>query len=137
MAEIITQAQFKTRIAECFNITKLSRMNQEYLNERLNKFVRHEVARKVGTVKPRMVYSLHTQGFVSGVIQVYSDCLFQKDLEFCYKVDGVLYSTHKESVHRSTEEFYQRKAGHELGKQGVFSGFYWKGTDQLYFGSEK
>ncbi len=44
---------------------------------------------------------------------------------------GILFSTHKQSTHRLTEEFYSAGKGAELG--GLPNGIYWRGSDKPYF----
>ena len=41
-----------------------------------------------------------------------------------------LFSTHRDSTHRKTEEFYSAGKGSELGK--LESAHVWKGTDKPY-----
>jgi hypothetical protein len=54
-----------------------------------------------------------------------------RHVEFCYRdACGVLYSTHHESTHRKTEEFYASGRGAELSTlQGAHV---WKGTERNY-----
>ena len=51
--------------------------------------------------------------------------LWRNDLEFCYVVDGVLYSTHKDSCHNNAEVFYDR--GSEF-MDSLERGHYWKNS---------
>lgn len=57
--------------------------------------------------------------------------LYFRDLEFCYLAeDGTLYSTHKQSTHRLTEEFYARGEGHLINR--MMGDHYWKGTSRVW-----
>jgi len=67
------------------------------------------------------------------VLAVNSEYLHQvyDYLEFCYMgKDGVLYSTHKKSKHRSTEEFYSSGRGHELFH--LQGDHYWRGSKDKF-----
>lgn len=68
----------------------------------------------------------HTAGYISAR---YDD--IWKHVEFCYRdADGALFSTHRDSTHRKTEEFYATGRGSELGR--LESAHVWKGTDRNY-----
>lgn len=79
----------------------------------------------------------HCPAWVRGYVDGYDKALFDANwqyLEFCYAqiIDGetVLFSTHKDSTHRKTEEFYNSGRGHELST--LEGRHYWKGTNRPF-----
>lgn len=76
----------------------------------------------------RMAVSERT--FARGYLRALMDALWS-DVEFCYRdAQGVLYSTHSDSTHRKTEEFYQSGRGSELA--ALECAHVWKGTDKPF-----
>lgn len=72
----------------------------------------------------------HERGFVDGYVWALRDALWQ-DVEFVYRdANGILYSTHKGTELRSTEEFYQRGEGCLLGDMEC--AHVWKGSSKPY-----
>ena len=128
MKTILSTYQWESRVGEVYSALESFRMpsakHQAYIVERIDV----ELNRKHGT---RSVYSAYVKGFVRGMCRARDNRVMRDLVEFCYVKDGVLYSTHKASTHRSTEEFYSTGRGCELG--GLPSGFYWKGTDKPFF----
>lgn len=83
------------------------------------------------TAKGRPRYDSWTRGFAAGLIEAEWNQIMHNEVEFCYRHPDrpeVLFSTHKESVHRKTEEFYERNAGPELNDYE--SAHVWKGTNK-------
>lgn len=79
--------------------------------------------------RPR--YSLWTRGYAYGLKEAEWNQIMHNEVEFCYRHPDrpeVLFSTHKVSVHRKTEEFYERNAGPELNDYE--SAHVWKGTNK-------
>lgn len=128
---ILTHREFETRIADCYHMARVCRLTSEEALDRLQKHVLSEVNRTIGKVRPRPVYSYHMKGFVSGYCRALDNARYANDLEFCYMQNGILFSTHKESIHRKTEEFYAAGKGCELGD--LPSGHYWKFSDKPFF----
>jgi hypothetical protein len=76
----------------------------------------------------RMTVSERT--YARGYLHALMDSLWS-ETEFCYRnSSGVLFSTHKESAHRRTEEFYSSGRGVLLGE--MESAHVWKGTDKPF-----
>lgn len=123
----LTMSQWETRVAETFSVIVLSRTTHEHALEIINRRIYTELNSRT---KTRARYTQYIKGFVQGLITAHRARIFQNEVEFCYIVDGVLYSTHKNSTHKSTEEFYQNGTGHLLND--AKSGLYWKGTELPY-----
>lgn len=129
MQKILTLTEWQNRVSDAYNMARLSRMpHSEFLAYRA-KWIAAELNRKHGK---RAVYSAYVKGYVSGLEAAENARLYREFLEYCYLVGGVLYSTHRDSTHRKTEEFYSRNAGHELGNAEAH-GHYWKGSDKPFF----
>jgi len=76
-------------------------------------------------------YSEYEAHYANGYIAARQDDIWQLYTEFCYRDSaGVLYSTHRESTHRKTEEFYAAGRGAELAK--LEGSHVWKGTDKPF-----
>ena len=127
MKPIFSLSQLQTRIADCFNMAVSSGMTSEALHAYVEKYIYAETLRKHGT---RAVYNNSVQGFVQGQIALHTDNLYRYNLEYCYMIEGVLYSTHKQTDKRSVEEIYTRDISLF---DGATSGHYWKGTDKPYY----
>lgn len=103
-----------------------------YSTARICKMTSAEISERVeawrATFPKRLTVNEH--GFVSGFIHALNDAIWQ-EVEFCYRDGaGVIYSTHKASTHRLTEEFYASGRGCELAD--MESAFLWKGSDKPY-----
>jgi hypothetical protein len=131
MNKILKMYEWESRIREVFSMAKICRMTQDEMIQRMQELVFDELNRKQGIKNPKNVYSAYMHGFVEGLIYAGRNDLFRNYLEFCYKVDGILYSTWKDSSHRNTEEFYARQEGNKLAD--AENHFYWQGTDKIYF----
>ena len=80
------------------------------------------------TKSGRRKNSVFLESFAFGYYLAKLDEL-KKDHEFCYKVNGILYSTYKNSCHDNAEVFYNR--GSEF-MDSLERGFYWKNSS-CYF----
>lgn len=90
--------------------------------------IRAELNRK--TPGGRWCYSSYERYEVAGYIAARYDDIWQH-VEFCYRdASGVLFSTHRDSTHRKTAEFYAANRGCELSK--LEGAHVWKGTASNY-----
>jgi hypothetical protein len=128
MAAILGMMEWETRVADTYSMIESCRMNSADTLAYIRKWIDAELTRKHGS---RAVYSQYLQGFVRGMCRARDNRIMRDLVEFCYVENGVLFSTHRESAHRKTEEFYSAGRGCELA--GMPSGFFWKGTDKPYF----
>lgn len=86
---------------------------------------RHEIIR--ASIK-------HTPTWVRSYIDGYYRCLMDgnyQNLEFCYKLKGVLYSTHRDSDKPGTDRLYDKGLGSYISKHGE-GHHYWKGTEKQF-----
>lgn len=128
MNRILSSMQWETRVSECYSMIELSRMPSADALAYIKQWIDAELTRKHGK---RAVYSQYEQGFVRGMCRARDNRIVRDLVEFCYVENGILFSTHKDSTHRKTEEFYTAGRGCELGN--LPSGFFWKGTDKPWF----
>lgn len=113
-------------VIDCFSCSRSFKSTHGWHMQRMNERVWDRLPKNT----PQ-----HVRSYVHGYAVALWDALYRYDLEFCYLgTDGVLYSTHKDSVHRKTEEFYARNEGHLLGQ--LPGNHYWKGTDKLWSTAE-
>ena len=120
--------QWQARVSEVYSMVTLCKMEQSAELDYVQKHIRTELARKWGN---RAVYSVYLQGYVQGLIDAQRERITRELTEFCYVQNGILFSTHKQSTHRLTEEFYSAGKGRELGN--LPNGIYWRGSDKPYF----
>lgn len=130
--QILNLGQWETRVHDVYSMARICKMTQTEILARVQSQIYDELQRKHGG--KRAVYSAYVHGYVSGLMHAEQQDIMQNHVEFCYLVDGVLFSTHKDTEKRQTEEFYARDAGHELNDKP--SGFVWRGTVKPYFGFE-
>lgn len=126
---ILTMSDWESHIASLYSYAIHSQMTHTELQDLTAKHVHVELNRQHGK---RKVYTLHIQGFVTGLRRVHDALLYQHHLEYCYLVNGKLYSTHRSSMHPSTDTFYARGEGHLLGKTEVH-GHYWRMSEKPFF----
>lgn len=126
MASILTLTQWESRLFQEFSSAESYRSTHDEQNKRIAECVHAELKRMHGK---RRVYPAFVQGYVFGLLAAHRAAQWSK-MEFCYVENGVLFSTHRESVHRNTEEFYASGRGSELGK--LPCAHFWKGTDKPF-----
>ena len=127
---ILSMGQFETRVNDVFSMAIICGQSSEELQNRLNRHVYDEVNRTTGKSK-RRVYSGYMSGFVQGLITSARDDLYKNHLEFCYLVDGVLYSTHKTSEKKTTEQFYKNDTYKVLNSAP--NGHYWRKSNKPFY----
>jgi hypothetical protein len=118
------QKQAVSRLQEIYSTARIVGLSsaevQEMRSERVSRVLTQAKA-------PEWVHT-YVQGYEACIV----DGLYRNELEFCYVgPDGTMYSTHKETTHRSTEEWYAAGKGHELGN--LPAGHFWKGTARAWF----
>lgn len=99
---------------------------------RIQKLTHAEIASNARAVLDSMPKRMrqYEKTYASGYIRALLDALWS-EVEFCYRdASGVLYSTHKDTPHRKTEEFYSSGRGCELGN--MEGAHVWKGTDKPF-----
>lgn len=124
----VSLSQMETRIADVFSMGIICKMTGEELDNRLREQIVDPINYRVPSGKRK--HSVFLSGYVSGLIARHRSEIWQKHVEFCYLVDGVLYSTHKDSDKRKTAEFYDAGKGNVLADAPC--AHYWKGSDKPY-----
>jgi len=124
-----TLTQWESAVSDAFCMIKTMRCTAPKEWEILKSRVYDELESRT---KTRARYPAFTQGYVRGLIAAEKKALYREKLEFCYLVDGVLYTTSKaETGKPKTEVFYAENTGHLLTHAP--NGHYWIGTDKPYF----
>lgn len=128
MPKSVSLSQIETRVADCFAMAKICRMTSEQLNNRIIEHVINPSNEKYPSGKRK--HSVWLAGYAAGLIAAGRNNIWHNEVEFCYNVKGVLYSTHKDSTKPVTEEFHQRGEGNILAN--AEGRHYWKGTDKVF-----
>lgn len=133
--EILSHTQIEQRIRSHFQVIEDSRGTLDRLNSAMLPLWAELASRTAGG---RHRYTAYTSGFARGVFDALWHTLMQEKVEFVYQLrndvpkinakKGELFSTHKQSVHRLTEEFYAAGIGIKLND--AYYSHVWKGTDK-------
>lgn len=123
----ISISQVVTKVNGLFASVRLTKITEDELNLRILR----EIMKPLNHQSPsgRHKFTKFMQGYVYGCVQTNRELLW-KDLEFCYLVDGELYSTWKQTCKRSTEELYKAGLGWKL--QPLNGEFYWKNSTKPF-----
>lgn len=129
--QVLTASQFKSRIHEIYVSAKVGCYHQDVIQEQLTKYIRAEVNRTTGKDK-RNVYSMYERGAVQMAMTIYDE-LHNDCVEFCYKYEGNIYSTHKTTDKMSVEFLYAIGCNMDT----LQSGFVYKCSDKVFYGFNK
>ena len=100
---MLSLQQIETRINDVFVMAKLCKHTTVQLNTSIAESMQVIYSR---TPAGRLRYSIGEQGYSRGLIAAHNSAIW-KNVEFCYRdKDGTIFSTAKNSMHRSIEEFY-------------------------------
>lgn len=127
----ITMSQLAEKIRGIFSAARSFKSTSDELNAELTARITGPLNYR--TPGGRCKHSPYLLGYAQGVIDSERGNLFRNNLEFCYLVDGELYSTHRQpnTTRRTTAEFYDTGRGHVLNDAP--HAFYWKDSDKRYF----
>ncbi len=128
MPKSVSLSQIETRVADIFYMAKTCNLTSSELASRLIDRVVDPINEKYSS--GRRKHSVWLAGYVGGLISAGRNNIWRNDVEFCYLVEGILYSTHKNSTKLKTEEFYERGEGNKLANSE--GRHYWIGTDKIY-----
>ena len=93
----ITMHDWKLRINTVFQAAIDGQLSHDVLSCLLKAHIYTDLDGKHDNWLP--LYSDSTKNYVRGLVEQGFDRLFSDHLEYCYSLDGVLYSTHKSSTH--------------------------------------
>lgn len=126
---VLTMGQWQARVNEVFTMARECRWPHNKILLCISDRIFTELYSK--TAGQRMRYTSYIHGYVQGLIDAERRTIAMNEVEFCYLVEGVLYSTSKKETGKpKTEEFYSKGQGHILNDAP--SGHYWIGTDKPY-----
>ena len=133
--EILSHTQIESQIRSHFQMVEYCRGTLDRLNSMMFPLWQELSSKTPGG---RYRYTAYTRGFARGVHSALWHTLMQEKVEFVYQLrkdvpqinakKGELFSTHKQSVHRLTEEFYEAELGILLND--AYYSHVWKGTDK-------
>ena len=124
----LTTMQVESHIREIYTSAQACRMTSSALNVRIAGFLAELNSR---TESGRRRYSVEFVGYARGFAAAHDRILMQEQVEFVYRDKaGAIFSTWRQSAHRSTEEFYDAGRGIELGE--MEAAHVWKGTDKPF-----
>lgn len=126
----VTMTQLAEKIRGIFSAARTFKSTSDEINAELSARITGPLNYR--TPGGRRKHSSYLLGYAQGVIDSERENLFRNYLEFCYLVDGELYSTHRQpnTTRRTTNEFYGTNRGHVLNDAP--HGFYWKDSDKRY-----
>lgn len=128
MNRLLNMSDFEQRITSIVNMVRATHGTHIELMERYRVQVDSELGSV--TLSGRRRYSNYMRGYVFGYYHAQSQLLYNS-MEFCYLVDGVLYTTAKQSARCKVSELYGTPASAKL--RDCPSGSYWPDKDILYF----
>ena len=127
---VFTLTQWEARVSEVFSIIRLSQCTHAVSLEIIDRRIYAELNSRT---KTRSRYPAYMIGYVNGLISAHRADIWQNYVEFCYDVNGVLYTTAKHETGKpKTEEWHARGEGHILARSP--GAHYWTGTDKRYSG---
>lgn len=122
-------SRIETAIRDIYSMHRIAKSPHTRILETLKAQVWEPINSRTASGKRR--FSAYVAGYASGVAAQCHHELHRDHLEFCYRDEnGVLYSTHRASTHRRTEEFYAAGRGCELSRMP--STHVWKGSDRPF-----
>lgn len=130
--QVLTMGQWQTRVNDAFSVIRLSHMTHADALGVIDRRIYGELNSRTST---RARYSAFIKGYVYGLIDAAQAEIWRDHVEYCYLVDGALYTTSKKDTSKpKTDVFYARKKGHVLNDAP--SAHYWIGTDKRYSGED-
>ena len=127
---VLSMMQFENRVNDVFSMSIICGQTSEELQAKIQTHLFDELNRTTGASN-RKVYSVYISGFVQGLITAARADLYKNHLEFCYSIEGVLYSTHKTSEKQTTEQFYKNDTYKVL--HSAPNGHYWKTSNKPFY----
>ena len=123
-----TMSQLETRVNDLFNMAEVCKWTSSELHARCREQITDPLNFRTSSGKRR--HSVWFAGFGEGLVRAAVGRIWREKVEFCYLVEGALYSTWRESSRRTTEEFYVRGIGHVLAD--AVGRHYWIGSDKPF-----
>ena len=128
---VIGMSQWETRVSDAFSTITLGRVTHAESLDILDRHIHAELNSRTTT---RARYPAYVKGFVAGLISARRAAIWRDHVEFCYMVDGVLYTTSKADTGKpKTEEWRARGQGNILANSQC--AHYWIGTVKQYSGT--
>ena len=122
----ISMYELQQEVRRVFTHATTFHLTDNELQELLTKEVREPLNRTWTNGKP--VHSTYLKGYIQGAVDACREQMWQQ-LEFCYRIDGVLYSTYKKTTKRSIDELYKANRANDITNS--IGNFYWKDRNDL------
>lgn len=120
--------QLETKVNDVFSMAKVCKWSSKELSDHCNKYLTEPINERYASGKRK--HSVWLAGYVAGLIGAMRQTIWREHVEFCYNVNGVLYSTHRESKRQTTGQFYERGEGNILADSE--GRHYWKDSDKAF-----
>lgn len=120
--------EIEIKINNIYFIAKIRSYTGKNLTDVLNTQVFNELNTRTKSGRKR--YTTYEIAYAKGYNKAKFNFLMSELVEFCYIVNGVMYSTYKKSSHNKTEELYKENKGYLLGESP--HAFFWIGTDKPF-----
>lgn len=131
MPKSVTMNQIKLRINDIYSMAVSCRMDHNAICDMLKERVILPLNER--NKSNRRKHSQFMYGYAQGIIDAWRDKIWRDHVEFCYEVDGILYSTHKTSKRSTTAQFYDAGQGSILAD--AKGAHYWRDNehgDKIY-----
>lgn len=131
--KVYSMGDFEKKVISCFHMARTFKQTTNFLQDELLKSVRTELVSSTPSGKRR--YSNWMMGYVNGLIRANFYQIEQNEVEFCYEVEGVLYTTskRKDSTKRKLRELMDEKKPTCQEMDSYTRGHYWFNTNKPYF----
>lgn len=96
----VTLDQIKVRINDIYGIAVSTGMSHTDICNRLAERLWQPLGERYPSGKAK--HNKYLQGYAYGLVEAWRDQIWRHHVEFCYLLDGELYSTHRESLRKRT-----------------------------------
>lgn len=123
-----TMSQIETLINDVFSMAEICKWPSSKLTEELTERISNPLNYK--TPGGRRRHSVWISGYAAGIIAAKRSDIWRNKVEFCYEVNGELFSTWNKSNRKTTKEFYDRGEGNILSNSK--GRHYWIDSDKPF-----
>lgn len=123
-----TMGEIETRVNDVFSMGVSCKMRRSEISQIIVDRVFSPLNAR--TKSGRRRHSLYLAGYASGLVDAWRALIWREHVEYCYMVDGELYSTHKNSARKNTSIFYNTETYTKL--HDAPSAHYWKNSEKVY-----
>lgn len=126
---LLNETRWMERVKTAFHIIRTAQCTFDESLGIIDRQIYAELHRKYAN--GRKVYSRYFHGYVTALINFERANIWEHDVEFCFNVNGTLYTTSKKDTGKPKDkELYDAGQGHML--RYAPQKHYWIGTDKRY-----